>query len=204
MAEFFAGDTFDATLLGESDDAGAVQNAFQWRLVSAGPVTDQDVIDDILNIMNDLADLIAAFTSVVVTWRGIRLRHRSGTPTYGEVDFPTEVVGVLTGDPVPTGVAALTRFPTRRSRVQLRKFYGVLAESSIGGSGNISSSTLTDIALAADFLMGVNTDQEYTWEYGHCPDPSSVATCTQWDTPVAYSVEAVPAYQRRRRRGTGI
>lgn len=112
--------------------------------------------------------------------------------------------GALAGDPYPTGIAALIRFPTDELRRQARKFIPGMVEAQITGdslSAPLIAALVTSGALLNnDVVVGA----------------LSIRPCTFNDTPLSprfethsdYSTTSIVninvAYQRRRQPGAGI
>lgn len=163
------------------------------------PHTLAQAITDVADWVDDLYALVKLFCNAVTTWDKYKVSGLGEVCVSGEVGIATPIVGSLTNDPVPSGVAGLISFSTNFKRVGLRKYFGALDEGSIGGSGNIGSSTTSDMVDVKDFLLAQYTagsGRRYTYGYQSPAIGGFVA-------PNGGIVRQIPAYQRRRRQGVG-
>lgn len=192
------GDVIEASARMEFNGAEDVVNVFQYQLDSAPPVTEADTATDIINILEALYGLIVPIQTLLLTYRDIRLRNVTQGIVLGTFPWASLVSGAHPGDPVPPGVAALVNFSTSIARVSPRKYFGILTEASVDSDATWDIPTLV-------LLLGVGASLSLpavgafgTWSYGYL-SPKSEA----FETPVASTIPAFPAYQRRRKQGRG-
>lgn len=173
-------------------------NVFQFRLASGGPLTDDEAIDDVLNIVNDLYSALYILQSILIIYDTIRLYNQSQSLLLGVHDWPTRTAGTETVHPIPPGVCALVNFTTAVPKVILRKFFGGFTEDQNQDDGTWNGTLVTAVALVATNLLAPLVGSYGTWEYGYT-SPKTLG----WVAPNGSSNNDIPAYQRRRKQGSG-
>lgn len=176
-----------------------VINSYQLLLTDGGPVTYEDWRDDIRDWGDALYTLVKAVCNVLMVFEGVRGEFTQGVCSSGFIPFVTPLTGELLGDPVPSGVAALISFPTGVSRVVPRKYFGVLDAGVIDTNGNLADTTFGDFNAIGAYLRDPQTINGRTWQYGYLSPKTS-----SFEVPFSAVLSQTPAYQRRRRVGTGI
>jgi len=198
MAAVSTGDAVRVDLVADIDADQDMIGVYQFRLISGDIASEADVLDDLLSIGGAIVTIVRQLCNVLTVWRKIRAVNLTTNTLIGEADFTPNVAGSLTGDQVPYGVAALTTFPTYTPNVRLRKFLGGLDSGVLTASGKITAGGVADLADFVTLMLDPFTETNGTWQYGYL-SPKTAG----WVGPVSGTVTNVPAYQRRRRQGTG-
>lgn len=134
------------------------------------------------------------FVDIIVDQVLVSQRHLDTVP------WPSLTGGGSSSEPLPSGVAALVSFSTSTLKRRGRKYIGGLTESLVTG-GTLSSSFMTDLAAFA----GEATNPFAGMALGAIWTPVIFSVIGNTYTTISAAVvRSVPAYQRRRRPGTGI
>jgi len=162
-------------------------------------VSDADAMDDLAEFLDDAyADIISRQCNET-TYVDLDGYNVTGDNPMPETSWPTRTAGTAASEPLPTGSAGLITFRTGFSRRNGRKFLGVFSEGCVSSSGLWTTATQTALAaFGANFLSGFTggTSGE-NWMPGVY---SKLGTLM----PIIEAVASgIPAYQRRRRIGTG-
>lgn len=194
------GSVFDVAVQGKWNNVSQTINTYQMLLISGG-VTDIDTVSASLEEYFRVAyTIVKAICNAVQVFEGIKIAELDGDCATGLVPFDGgSLVGDLVNDPIPSGVAALISFPTGVKRVVLRKYIPGLDESVIGPSGNVGTASQNVVASFGDHLRSQLTYGGLTWRMAW----RSPKLPSQNLLPIGQKVSAIPAYQRRRRAGTG-
>lgn len=185
-------------------DGNVIQNVFALLLSGAGSPWDElDILDDIESwidaaygqITSYIDDDLAGTDIDAYVWDPVDLDFDDiGNEPWGWT--PTS-----TGDPVPRGVAGLVIAPTTDADVQGKKYVGGLTED-LMTEGTLTGTMLAALAAWAaiwiDPFVGVASSANFT------PGVWSTVLSDLVPFKEAYSVGAILAYQRRRKRGVGI
>lgn len=194
------GSVFNVSVVGRWNNVSDIINSYQMYLVNGGPLDIDDVSESLRDVFDQLYDYVKLFCNVVTVWSGIKIAELDGDCATGLVAFASPITGSLSNDPTPSGVAALASFPTGIKRRVLRKYFGGLDESIIGPSGNISTAGTGLVQDAVDFLLTDMVGVGITWRYVYRSTIDGVPTNV---FPRSGKANSIPAYQRRRRLGTG-
>lgn len=152
-----------------------------------------------LNIDNDLDSELAATVQELLQW-DFTLNRWDGVDTR---PF-TALDGLTIGDMQAHGVAGLVKIFTVAARRQGRKYIPGYIEGNVG-NGILDGPTLTNLALYAAALDNDVVAGALTLEFGTFnTEPTSPIFETFSAASGAVQAEAVVAYQRRRKPGTGI
>lgn len=109
----------------------------------------------------------------------------------------TDLNGTESGDPLPAGVSAFIYAKTNRSRTIGRKFLPVFSETLTTG-GVWGSTVLTELPLMGNrWRLGIVTSGDMEVQFGVYGDVGG------WRVPISTHYSLQPAYQRRRRIGSG-
>ena len=191
-------DVVEITIEAEFDDTEDVVNVYQFKNVGAAYTTEALWQDDLKTLVEALVDILKGYASIYTVWRRYRARNLTQDTPSEQFELDTATAGVIAGNSLPAGSAVLLAFRTQQPKVVLKKFHGVAAEALSDADAKWSSSTLatgvTDIAT----MISVFTLYASSWRYGHYHTPTA-----QFLYPTSGYINAEPAYQRRRRRGTG-
>jgi hypothetical protein len=181
-------------------------NVWFWQAAFTSDQTDQDVIDGILaELDNGYAQLNGITSNTistvdvkidVVEWVGGKLDtiRSLGTVLWDNTFYAPG----SSGDVLPPGVAGLLKFTTIDGKVYGRKFFGGLSEAA-QNDGVLSGAALTSLANFAASILSpfvISTGNQLI---------ARVMSSKYADVMLIYEgvANAVVAYQRRRRQGTG-
>lgn len=180
------------------DGANDQIGSYQFRLATGGPITDEEGIDDLLAVMELIYTIVDQLMTLKLLFDDIRIFNQTQSVLLGIHDWPTLVAGTETQHPIPPGVAALINFSTEVPKVILRKFFGGFTEDQNQDDGTWNGTLVNAVAdigvlMLADFNM-----TNGTWEYGY-----NSPKILDWVRPNGASNNDIPAYQRRRKQGSG-
>lgn len=175
-----------------------VVNAWQFRLVTGAPLTEEQGADEILEILEILYEILQTFITTVTIYRDVRMLNQTDDILMGIHNWPTLIAGENSNGPVPPGVAGMINLSTVVPNVTLRKYFGVFAETSLGSDGTWDSGQITALGDVATALLAPLEATNSIWEYGYT-SPKTLG----WVAPISASLTDVPAYQRRRKQGRG-
>lgn len=179
---------------------GAYQVANVWHaLVTSGGAKDfADIIDDIQEYVDALYAEMDVFLHTLMVVDRISIANVTQNLVFGSINYGVLAQGGGSGDPVAAGCCLLAWARTLKSRVQIRKYYGVCSENQ-----------MTLGLWIATIRTAAFTDMEYHVASNVMTDGLAM-TGVAWSrllssytlaTGVATAAE--PTYQRRRRRGRG-
>ena len=180
-----------------------------WHyLVTAGNNDDpDDVLDDIVTNLNTAWANVAGDISNLLEGADIELlQYDFGNHRWDGVSSQplTAVDGTSGTGFLPHGTAGLCKLWTEANRRQCRKYVPGLTEDEVA-AGIIPPATITNLALFATDLDDVISAPLTTLTFGSFNVlPASALYETFSKSIQTAGAEAVPAYQRRRRPGTGI
>jgi hypothetical protein len=193
-----AGDIIRATAKLLSDTGDSVQNVFHFK-AGAGISADADGIDDITAFLDAAYDYIDTDLHQAMDFDSINLFNVDQAKSYGDVAWPSLTSCSGAGERYAPGVALLISFRTGYSRKLGRKYLGFYGEGKLS-SGVFAGSVLTAAAnFAAPFLAPfVGGTSGETWLPGIPTKEGGFLGFTE------AVVNGNPAYQRRRRVGSGV
>lgn len=152
-----------------------------------------------LNIDNDLDSELAATVQELLQWDFV-LNRWDGIDTR---PF-TALDGLTIGDIQAAGVAGLAKIFTAAARRQARKYIPGYIETAVI-NGSLGPTPLSNLALYAAALDNDVVAGALTLAFGTFnTEPTSPLFETFSDATGSVQAEAVVAYQRRRKPGTGI
>jgi len=192
------GAIFRVTLIGKFNGTADVINVFEVINTDTDGLTLQQAWDDCQGFAGAVALLAAQALNVNMEFLGARVAELDGDWASGFYPFTNPIPGDLSNGAVPEGAAALMSFPTGVKRVIPRKYFGVLDNSMVSALGFLTSTCVGYFEDVGDLLMVPWEGTYASWEYGY-NSPKTLG----FERPLGYSISTVPAYQRRRRRGTG-
>lgn len=197
MAGVAIGEVVRCDLIAEHYSADDVVNVFQFS-PSVTVADNADVLDDLIAIMTAIVTIVKALANAGTVWERIRAQNITNGLILGEAAFPSAIAGTAVGEPNAAQIAAVVTMKTGVPRVNLRKYWGPLAEAHIDGNGLITSAAQTVVANAGALLLDPFIEANATWRYGHQSPKTGL-----FELPNIVVVPNVPATQRRRRRGIG-
>lgn len=184
-------------------DGNIAQNVFNARIGgSGGPFTDGDIVDDAESWSDTMfANLVAVMTTLI---DGSQIQVYK----YDAIDDDFDEVGTVgwTFDPtlvahqLPRGSAGLSTCRTSDADVQGKKYLTGFTENHLtDGLYTVSLLTLI-LGFADDWVTPfVGGTSGASWVPGiWSPKNSALYDCDD-----SYTASAIPAYQRRRKRGVG-
>lgn len=198
MAEIDNGDVLRIGCAWVYDDAYEVTNVWHALAGSGANKAFVDIIDDVQEYVDALYTEMDTYLHEDMVVDRISVANVTQDLVFGSINYGVLAAGNMTLDPVAAGVALLAWARTLKSRVQIRKYYGVCGETS-----------LTDGVWVSSIRTAAYTDMEYHIATNVMTDGLAL-TGVAWNratltytlaTGVATSAE--PVYQRRRRRGRG-
>lgn len=192
------GHIFAVNVKGRWNAAADVVNSFQIEYVDGGTISAATLYNDLGNWTGALLDLVKLFCNALMVWEKYNVAHLDGNCGSGDLAISPTIPGSLENDLVPGGVAALSSFPTGVRRVVPRKYWAGLDSSMIGAGGYLTPTAQGLVEDVNDFLMTPYVTGTQTYRYGYFSPKT-----TSWLIPNTAAVSNVPAYQRRRRVGTG-
>lgn len=192
------GAIFQVDVMGRWSSAADVINSFQLQYVD-GPTVDRETLwTDIGDWAYELYDIVKDICNVLMVVDHYRVAHLNGNCSSGTLELASSIPGALTNDAYASGVAALTLYRTGIKRVVMRKYWGGLDESMVNEGGGMSATALGVLAVVNDFLIDPFVIDTRTYQYGYFSPKTA-----QFQVPINATRAAYPAYQRRRRVGSG-
>lgn len=175
-----------------------VIGSYKVALTGPAPLSDADALDDLLELFEALAALMAVFLAARTTFERIRAINFTQDADLGFASFATTTEGDVTGNSVPPQACFGVSFGTDRIGSFGRKFWGTGAVSSLQSNGNWSGAALANVATAAAFMLDEFEATNGDWRFG------IVSTIDDGFLPLqSASVSTTPTTQRRRRQGVG-
>jgi len=193
-----SGDIIEVSARGEFDGTEDVVNVYQFKLTSAGPITDTEAVSDLLDLLDDLYVLWVPKQTTNYIYRDVRFANQTQSTLMGTFPWGAVTAGTNVGESLPPGNAAVLNLGTAIPRVILRKFIGGITKALIDADGTWDASIVTAMLNMAAILLAQWTGSYGTWEYGFF-SPKTL----QWETPVAATATDIVGYQRRRKQGRG-
>lgn len=192
------GDVIEVAARAEFNGTEDIINVYQFSLGTPGPVSDEQTVDDIINIMELIYSILITFQTGVVLYRDLRLRNVTQTRVLGVHPWPTLTAGESESVPMPPGNAVVMNFTTDVPRVTPRKFLGGLVVATLDPDGSLTTSTVLATLEIADILLNVQSEVGGDYLYGHFS-----AKTLKMEFPLGAVVSDVSGYQRRRKQGRG-
>lgn len=184
-------------------DANIMQNVFNAIITgTGGPYDDDDIVEDALSWLVNMYN--GNLTGLSDECQGAQVqvyKYDSGDDDFDEVGNTGWTFAPVGGDhQLPRGVAALTLARTANPDVQGKKYIGGLTEASVT-DGLYTAAWLTFfLQFAADWITDfVGSDSGADWN----PGVWSPTDSAFYEMGTSIQAAAIPAYQRRRKRGVG-
>lgn len=175
-----------------------IVNVFQFQKQDIGPTSDQFVIDDIIDILEAFYTILNASVTIWQFYRDIRFTNVTQNKVLGTHSWKTLATGVVGGDALAPGVAALINYGTGIARVTPRKYIGVFTEAANDQMGVWTSAVVGGLTAAAATLMGLIVETNGDYYYGYF-SPKTI----NFEVVNSAVITNIPAYQRRRKQGRG-
>lgn len=173
-------------------------NSWQFRVEDNTGFATNGVPDELLELVELILSIIDNFYSLIAVFRRFRARNISTGEATLLLELENPHPGLLAGDAAPAGVGYLFAFRTLQKKAILKKFFSPVSTNTFDPEGQIDTTGLSNAATAlAQFLAPLNTTLG-SFTYGY-QSPVSLTFLV----PTSGYAPAEPAYQRRRRLGTG-
>lgn len=182
------------TLSGTED----VQNVYHVRANVTGSPTDQEVLDEIADDLNDAYSNFFANLTDELTFDEIEVWNLTAQQYLGVVDWPTMTAGTASDALMPPQTALLCLFGTNTPKSQGRKFLPPMTENANDSDGTPSASILANVAFYVAELIDGITGTGWTGDYGNWNELAE--RFAPW---VLATVRDIFATQRRRYIGSG-
>ena len=178
--------------------ADAVQNVYHVQNISPTGVDDDDYRTHISKWLDAAYQCINGLLHNGITYDTISIYNITQDRPLPDVDWDTLTVGALAENDLPAGVAALITFDTDTKKITGKKYLAGWPISAVDNDGNFVSAVATVLLCMALKLYGTQTfftinSLPGTWR-------QSTLKFTKFQSA---SIDLIPAYQRRRRPGTG-
>lgn len=192
-------DILRVTAVLRTSDQVTINNVYHTRILTMGNGDDSVVADDVAAWLDFAYTEVIGLLPTGVSFIEVTTFNVTKDSPLPTASWPTLTAGTGGGDITPEGVAALIIFRTAVAHVIGRKFIGTLAEADTTNA-LLTAGALTDLAqFAAALLPSFNNPIEAnTYRMGILGKTGALHAIT------SAIVAALPAYQRRRRRGRGI
>lgn len=179
-------------------NADAVQNVYHIKNVTAADVTNDDFREHVSKWLDALYSCIITMLSNNLGFVEIELFNVTRDEPIDPVEFDIIEAGEDTTNTLPFGTCLLASMKTAAARTSGRKYFGVFCEDGINDTGQWHSTLLTLAICMLQYLFGLQT----FFSVNSRPGTYNYTTST-FNEFVSASIDAIPAYQRRRREGEG-
>ncbi len=198
MVTTISGDVVEVSIQGDFDGTEDVFNVFQYSIATGYTTDEAGFADDLIELVTAVVTIIKELVGVATIFRRFRAQIITQVDAGRLIELDAPIPGVVVGASSPAGVCALLVFRIDKPRSSLRKYLGTISEEDVGTAGDFTSGALTEGAAAIAALMTNITTTLDTYKYGHYDPVAEI-----FHKPTGGYMNAEPAYQRRRRRGTG-
>ncbi len=191
-------DKIEVAVVGEFDGTEEVVNVFQFNVDSVVGLTAGNYLDNFKELVEAILDIMDGLVTAYTIWRRFRVKNKTQDTATEYVELDAAHPGTVAGESLPSGVALLSVFRTTAPKIVLRKYVGVPGETMNEYDGQWTTAALVGAANFVTLMLAQIVTTESAFTYGHwSPDTLS------WYEPSSGYINTEPAYQRRRRRGTG-
>lgn len=197
MAIFELGNIYRASvrwLYGGSDEQ---VNVWHFQVMGGIPATEADELADFEEVLVDLYGTVPTLMTSSLVHQDVTLYNETLDAPMVSIGAISDLNGTSGSDPLPTGVAAFIYAKTNRSRTIGRKFLPTFAETHT--SAGVWSVTVTDELT----LMGNRWRLGDVGANGMEVQFGVFGPVGGWRVPISTNYSLQPAYQRRRRIGSG-
>lgn len=174
------------------------QNVYYLRVEDTGGVDDGDVLDDMAEYCDNIYTEINGIVANNIEYLEVKTSNITAGIDIGVTAFPTLTTGGVTNQMLPNGVSALAKaFPTVLGHIGKKfwpSFTVAAMDDGLFNSGAVTASADAAQAAYEPFVSTLGNHYQpiiydRTNEVAHVPE--------------SWSASSNPAYQRRRRPGTG-
>jgi len=192
------GDVLEVAFNHDNTLSGDQSNIYQFKVQTLGPVSDEDILDDLEGLFENLYNIIKTMINIRNVFRDITVRNVTQDKLVGSTIAGAYTGGTAPDPAVPQGVAPLIYFKTDVPRVILRKFLPSPSESNMAAGGSIGATYTALMNNFAQYLLGSMIGLHGSYDYGYLSEKTLA-----FEYPNIYVVRGTPAYQRRRKPGVG-
>ena len=192
------GDITRVDYTGDYNSADQLAAVYQFNLLSGGPLTNEQALDDFEDIFIAIWNIVKALHDTLVIFRRLRAQAVPSGILLGDQTFAAPQAGTSVEDVSSTTVTAPVSFKTIVPRVILRKSIGPIAENQINATGHLAAGGVATLSTFAALMMADHVMTNGTWEYGYF-SPKTAA----WEVPVTALITDRPGTLSRRRLGRG-
>lgn len=198
MADVDTGDVLRLGTVWRFLAAYDIANVWYVRVTAGGGLGWGDAADDMAEYAADIYDEIDTYLTNNMATSYLTLQNVTQDTTYGAFSWAAPITGGASEENTALGVACLTWARTYKPRVQIRKYFGVFTEAMMSDGlwvATCTSACAAAMAIHTASFVGTNgltvLGVAYNRTLGTTTDATSIATTSE------------PAYQRRRKRGSG-
>lgn len=192
------GDRIALSVIGDAKAADEIVQAYQFRMVSGSPLTDDAAMGDLVEVLEALWVIISQLHAISVVFRRMKGQDVGTGRLLPEQAFSPVLTGVVAEADVPQQVMFPLSFLTTTPHVILRKMYGPTAEANLTASGRYTPAAISVATSASVMLLAPILATLATWEYGY-ESPKTLG----WVVPVSATFSITPGTLRKRREGRG-
>jgi len=192
------GDVLEATARAEFNGVEDVVNVYQIKYTGASPKTDDAAMLEVADFLDTTYQIASSAQSTNLIYREISFRNLTQGLIMGSKPWPTLTAGSGGGASNATGVAGLISLATGIAKVVLRKYLGGYIATVMEADGTFTSAFLAGLLAFGARLLDMATITGGNYEYGYLSPKTG-----SWEVPTSVSATDVPAYQRRRKQGSG-
>lgn len=198
MAQIENGDVLRIATSLLYDGVHEITNVWHVLVTSGGEKTFLEIVDDIKEYVDLLFDDIDTILVTEITADSIGVSNATQTLVFGQIDFGVFAQGGDANEPTAAGACCLAFGRTYKPRVQIKKYFGVFARSSLtAGLWIAAARDAVALSMAAHVTEQVLTDGLTLLGVAYNRDLGT------YELVQSTVVRAEPAYQRRRTRGRG-
>jgi hypothetical protein len=199
MAGASAGDWIEVVTTGQLNATDADFNVYRFQLLEGSFASDEGLLDDLEELVTAILNTVKALYYTFMAWSNFKARNltRDTATIYRTLASP--ILGTDANYSAAWGVCGLVSFPTEVARVILRKYYGPVAKDLLTSTGFLTAGATGILTDLSDLLLDEIETSFGLWQYSHPYGPLLADV-----RPVGSIITNVPAYQRRRKPGTGI
>jgi hypothetical protein len=192
------GDILQLDIIGDINGAQEVMNSWQFKVLDDAGFVNQGVVDELKELVEIVLNIIDNMYSLIAIFRRFRARNITTGEATIIIELDAPHPGLLAGTAGPAGAGIMFGFRTAQKKALLKKFFSPVSTGAFAADGTLSTTTISSATSAlANFLADIPTVLG-NFQYGY-QSPVSAS----WLVPTGGYVPAEPAYQRRRRFGTG-
>lgn len=195
------GDVVRATQEMHYGTHGEIQNVYHLQNITDN-LTDEAALEDIIEILEDLAVVLAAVIALAQVVDGVRAINLTQSTDIGFGLFVDDTPYTGAGQITPLQDAVGINLHTGILGVFGRKYFGAIPVGVAGDGGLVESGSLAVLATAGGYMSSRWSATHSQWDMGVVR--SKVGFEGDFEYFNAYSLPTTVITQRRRRAGVGI